>query len=211
VPLDAGLARLPGAIEALNSDAPSLQAVLERIATLASKLGVSGPRAIARALRAATPVLTRARPVLRDGTSLVRGARLIASRLAKAKGGLVEMFNVIGDALETFHPTLDALDSQTSLGASSGAFQLVAGAFEGGDGARRPYQTLTQNPAAPGHALRINGYINPQSGLGLRELFGGGGGLPLLRPDVRSTVSCETVAQVSARAVAAVRANGGCR
>jgi virulence factor Mce-like protein len=212
-PLDAALVRLPGTLQALNDAAPTLDAVVERLAAFASKVGTSGPRALARALRAATPVLTKTAPALKAGTPVVRDARLIASRLAAAKSGLVTMFQVLAAPLKTFPGTLAALNAQSLLGASSSALQLVAGGFEGLDGALSGFQTRLQNPLAPGHSLRANIYLDPAALTSLLGLFGGasGEGLPVLRKGLPPAISCATVAQVSQRAVATVKANGGCR
>ena len=205
-PLDAGLAQLPGALQALNDDAPALDTTIQRLAAFASKLGTSAPQAVARALRAATPVLTKASPVLRSGTPIIRDARLIALRLADAKSGLVTMFKVLADPLKTFPATLATLNAKTSLGASSGALQLVAGGFEGLDGAVSSYLTPAQDSAQPGHQLRGNLYLAPSA---LGTLLG----LPstAAQPALRSLVPCSVVGQVSTRAVPLVRANGGCR
>jgi virulence factor Mce-like protein len=213
-PLDAALVQLPGTLQALNDGAPTLDAVVQRLSAFASKLGTRTPAALARALRATTPILTKASPVLHDGTPLVRGARLIASRLAEAKGGLVTMFQVLASPLKTFPGTLKTLNAPTSLGATSGAFQLVAGAFEGLGGAVSTFQTSAQNPSQPGHQLRGDLYGDlANGGATLLSLLGGGGSnvVPALRATAPPAIPCGQVARISPRAVAPVKANGGCR
>lgn len=206
-PLDATLAELPGTLRALNAQAPALDAAVRRLSTFSSKLGTDGPRAVARALRATTPVLTKASPVLRDGTPVIKGARLIAGRLARAQKGLVDMFDSLRPTLRTFPGTLDALNAKTSLGASSGALQLVAGAFEALDGAVAGFQTAAQNPSAPGHRLRVNILLDPSAAAGLAGLLGGNTSMLRQTPRV---ISCDQVRRVSPAAVAAVRKQGGC-
>ncbi|WP_146175400.1 MlaD family protein [Paraconexibacter algicola] len=204
-PLDAALAELPATLERLNGDAPALDLAVRRLATFSSRLGATAPRAVARALKATTPILTRSAPILKDGTPVVRDARLVAGRLAAAKGGLTEMLDALQPALKTFPPTLEALNARTSLGASSGAFQLVAGAFTALDGAVSSFQTPAQNPSAPGHRLRVN--VNGGDDAvttGLLDLLGGGAA-------TRGAAACEQVRRVSPEAVAVVRAAGGCR
>ena len=71
------------------------------------------------------------------------------------------MFEVLAEPLKTFPDTLETLNAKSSLGASSGALQLVAGAFEGLNGALAGYQTPAQNPNAPGHSLRANIHARP--------------------------------------------------
>lgn len=208
-PLDAGLAELPGTLAAVDRSAPALTAAVQRLSAFSSKLGTQGPRAVARALRATTPVLTTASPVLRDGTPVVHGARLIAARLARAKGGLTTMFDTLRPTLRTFPATLETLNAKTSLGASSGALQLVAGAFEALDGAVSSFQTPAENPGAPGHRLRTNIYLDPAAASGLAGLLGGG--LPALAPGAPATVRCAEVRQVSRLAQRALEATGGCR
>jgi phospholipid/cholesterol/gamma-HCH transport system substrate-binding protein len=212
-PLDAALDELPATLQALNDGAPSLDTTLRRLATFSSKLGTSAPRSVARALRATTPVLTKAAPVLHDGTPVVRGARLIASRLAAAKAGLVTMFDTLAEPLKLFPEMFATLNEKTSLGASSGALQLVGGAFQGLGGALATYQTKAQNPNQPGHQLRANLQFDPAAAGGLLNLLGGGGSgaLPLLRSTAAPAVSCAVIRQVSPRAVRTAKANGGCR
>lgn len=207
--LDAALAALPPTLQAVTDDAPALEAATERLSGFASELGVSAPRSLARALRATTPVLTELTPVLRDGRPVVRDARLVARRLASAKGGLQTMFRVLEGPLETFPMLLELANAETSIGGPSGALQLVGGAFEGGAGALSGFQTPAQNPDAPGHSLRATIRLDPAASGGLLGLLGEG--LPVLRDGMAPAVACATVAEVSPRAVAAVRANGGCR
>ncbi len=210
-PLDAALAQLPSTLQALNDDAPALNSVIRRLSSFSSKFGTNAPRAISRALRATTPLLTKSTPVLRDGTPLIRDARLVGSRLAAAQDGLTTMFTVLAEPLKTFPGTLEALNAKTTLGASSGAVQLVAGAFAGLDGAVSAFNTKQANPNAPGHKLRANIYVDPAAAAGLAGLLGGGASSigPLKRGV--SQVPCEQVARVSKRAVPTVRASGGCK
>lgn len=203
-PLDAALVALPGTLERLRADSPALTLAVRRLSAFSSKLGTQAPRAVARALRATTPVLTRATPVLRDGTPVVRDARLVAGRLAVASGPLTEMLDTLKPTLKTFPGTLEALNAKTSLGASSGAFQLVAGAFEALDGAVSGFQTKTQNPSAPGHRLRVNIALDPAAAAGLTSLLG-------ITPTARRTASCSQVGRVLRAAVGAVQETGACK
>lgn len=201
-PLDAALVALPGTLQALNDGAPALTQAVERLSVFSSRLGTNAPRALARALRATTPVLTKASPVLRDGRPVVRDARLVASRLARASDGLTEMLDTLRPTLVTFPETLETLNAKTSLGAPSGAFQLVAGAFAGLGGAVSGFQTPAQNPSAPGHRLRTSIYLDPAAASGLAGLLG---------PTPRSVRSCAEVRRVLPQAVGVVKQNGGCR
>jgi len=204
-PLDAALAELPGTLERLNADAPALDQAVRRLATFSSRLGATAPRSVARALKATTPLLTKSAPILDDGTPVIRDARLVASRLAAAQGGLVKMLDTLKPALKTFPPTLEALNAKTSLGASSGAFQLVAGAFEALGGAVSSFQTPAQNPNGPGHRLRANVFADANALTGLL-------GLPAAsRSTGGGAVSCEQVRIIQPKAVALVKANGDCR
>lgn len=208
--LDAALAELPRTLQAVNDDAPALTDVLERLSGFAGDLGTSTPRAVSRSLSALTPVLTDATPVLRAGTPVVHDARLVATRLANAEGGLTTMFEVLAEPLKTFPQTLEALNKETTLGASSGALQLVAGGFEGGAAVFSAYQTPAQNANAPGHALRATGVIDPSALGGILGVLGLGG-LPVLRDGMEPAVPCADVAKVARGAAALVKENGGCR
>jgi hypothetical protein len=139
----------------------------------------------------------------------VHDARLVANRLAAAKGGLQTMFKVLARPLKTFPETLDTLNAKTKYGGSSGALQLVGGGFASGDGALSGYQTMSQNAAAPGHALRADIRLDPTSAVSLLQAIAGG--LPLLSGNLRDATSCAQVARLSPGSVPAVRANGGCR
>lgn len=210
-PLDAALQELPTTLAALEQDAPAVDDVIGRLTTFASRLGTQTPRAVARALRGTTPVLTRARPVLRDGTPLVRNARLVGGRLAAARGGLVKLFDVLKDPLTTFPDVLEALNAKSSLGASSGAFQLVAGGFEGLDGAVAGYRTKSQSPNQPGHQLRANIRIEPAALQGLQSTLTDLLPASSARTTTAQPASCALVAKFSQAAVDAVRRAGACR
>lgn len=204
-PLDRALAELPGTLQALDDDAPALDLAVRRLATFSSRLGVDAPRAVARALRATTPILTRSAPILEDGTPVVRNARLVASRLADADDALVKMLDTLQAPLKTFPATFETLNAPTSLGAPSGAFQLVAGAFSALGGAVSGYETPAQNPNAPGHKLRVNVAFDPSALTGLLGVLGGGS------PAAATRASCDQVLRVSPKALPVVKALGDCR
>lgn len=162
-PLDAALAELPVALGELERAAPPLTATIDRLDRLAAEINPALPD-LALGLRDATPVLRRAIPVLTRATPLIADARLIAKRLGRARGGLLEMFGLLPGPLALFDEALEVINAPTIYGAPAYR-QLVAGGFSGLDGVFRGYQTPEQaqktNGQSPGHALRIGTYGGP--------------------------------------------------
>lgn len=208
-PLDGALAALPGALRELRDSAPALTAIVERLDRLSVEATPALPE-LALALREIAPVLERSTPVLRRATPLVRDARLIATRLGRARGGLVRMFGLLEGPLELGPEVFELVNEPSEHGAPNYR-QLVAGAFTGADAAFRSYQTRAQDPLAPGHVFRIGQYFNPEAlGGGVPDLFGGG--LPRSE-QVREPWSawCGDIVPISPRAARQLRAWGGCR
>ncbi len=210
LPLDASLAALPGAVGELRASAPALTSLVQRSGRFARGLTPALPDLTA-ALSEGTPILRRTIPVARGGAPLVRDARLIATRLARARGELVEMFRLTEPSLAKFDSLFAQFNAPTSLGAPSGVAQLVGGAFSGLNGVFRPFQTAAQNPSAPGHTGRIGTYVNPQGLLGLIEQLGLGSAAAGAASRGITQPSCENVGRVSRRAERAARLAGECR
>jgi len=210
-PLDATLAALPPALRELSTSAPALTGVVQRSERLARGLTPALPDLTA-GLREGTPVVRRTIPVARQATPLVRDARLIASRLGRARPELVEMFQLTEPSLKKFNSLFEQFNAPTSLGAPTGVAQLVGGAFSGLDAVFRPYQTSAQSPTSPGHAGRLGTYVDPAGLTGLVESLGlGSAAARSARRGVTEQPSCADVRGVDADAAKALRLTGGCR
>lgn len=201
-PLDAALAALPGTLRELEATAPVATALIDRLDRLAVEITPALPE-LALAAREMVPIVRRAIPVLLRATPLIRDTRQLATRVGKAKGGLLEMFNLLPKPLRTFDRALASINAETVHGAPAYR-QLVAGAFTGLDGVFSGYQTRAQNPSAPGHALRIGTYFS-------RDAFEG---FPLAGATRSATsgrsVGCDDVRRVSPEAARALREAGEC-
>lgn len=203
-PLDEALVALPGALQELEATAPIATDLVDRL----DRLGVAIQPALpdlAAAAREAVPVLERAIPVLGRATPLIRDTRKLATRLGKARGGLVEMFNLLPPSLTKFDRALDVINQTTVHGAP--AFRQLVAAFVGFDGIFSGYQTQAQNPNAPGHALRAGTYVTPDAFDGVfnpaPRASSGLAGLP--------EVACADVREVSASAARKLETEGVCR
>jgi phospholipid/cholesterol/gamma-HCH transport system substrate-binding protein len=202
-PLDAALVALPGALRELEATAPQLTRTVDALDRLAVEILPALPD-LELAARELTPVLEKSIPVLERATPLVEDARLIASRLGKAREGLVQMFDLLPRTLGLFDEALEVITDISPLGASN-ATQLVAGGFTSLDASFRAYQTQTQNPIAPGHQLRIGtefdfeSIIEDLQNLPFRRSASGGG-----------PPSCEAVGDVSKEAAQSMEYAGMC-
>ncbi len=159
-PLDATLAVLPDALRELRETAPVATDLVDRLDRLAVAITPALPN-LALAARDTVPVLERAIPVLRRSTPLIRDTRQLATRLGKAKSGLLQMFELLPAPLKRFGEAFDVINSTTVHGAP--AYRQLLAAFVGFDGIFSGYQTQAQNPMSPGHALRISTYFSPDA------------------------------------------------
>ena len=205
-PLDAALAALPPALRELNAAAPPLTALVDRLDRLSVEITPALPD-LALALAATTPVVERAIPVLRRATPLIRDTRLLATRLAAAKGGLLDYLELLPRPLAKFDRALEIVNAPTVHGAPAYR-QLVAGGFTSLDAAFRGYQTEAQNPNAPGHALRVGTYVGPGAAGGVGGILGGGA--PLADASDPRVADCADVRQVSVEAARQLQAAGAC-
>ena len=201
-PLDEALVALPGTLQELRATAPVATDLIDRLDRLAVAITPALPD-LAAAAREFVPVLERAMPVLVRATPLIRDTRQLANRLAKARGGLLQMFELLPEPLERFDQAFKIINKETKLGAPA-YLQLLA-AFVGFDGIFSGYQNQTQNPLAPGHVLRISTYFSP-------DAFEGG--IPLPRNAAGSAqpseIECADVRQISAPAARDLKAAGAC-
>ncbi|MEJ7875159.1 MAG: MlaD family protein [Solirubrobacterales bacterium] len=204
-PLDRALSELPGTLAELRETAPVLTGLVERLDEFATAVQPALPE-LALATREAVPVLGRAIPVLRDATPLIADTRLLADRLGEAEGGLLEMFNLLPKPLRRFDETLASINSETIHGAPAYR-QLVAGGFTGFDGVFSGYQTRTQNPNAPGHALRIGALFTEDAFEGFP--FGAPRDAEA-SPSEPQPVLCSDVRKVSPKAAAELKRAEGC-
>ena len=207
-PLDDALVALPGALRELEATAPIATDLIDRLDRLAVAVTPALPD-ITLASREALPILEDAIPVLIRATPIIQDARQLATRLGKAKGGLVEMFELLVEPLKIFDEALDIIVSITEHGAP--AYRQLIAAFVGFDGIFSGYQTPSQAPGSPGHALRISTYFTddafdgvflPPLPRGASESSDSTSGLP--------TVLCADVRKVSEKAVRQVKASGLC-
>lgn len=202
-PLDHALVALPVALSELEATAPVAADLVDRLDRLAVAVTPALPD-LALASRDAVPVLERAIPVLFRATPVIRDARQLATRLGKAKGGLIEMFNLLPPSLKQFIRALEVINQTTVHGAP--AYRQLVAAFVGFDGIFSGYQTEAQNPGAPGHALRIGTLVGDDAFDGVFDPFPRGtSGEP-----AEKVVSCADVRKVSARAARELEANGAC-
>jgi virulence factor Mce-like protein len=159
-PLDEALVALPGTLRELRATTPVMTGLVDRLDRLAVATTPALPD-LAAAARDSVPVLRRAMPVLVRATPLIRDTRRLATRLGKAKGGLLEMFELLPAPLQRFEKAFRVINSTTRHGAP--AYLQLLGAFVGFDGIFAGYQTQAQNPAGPGHVLRIHTYFTPDA------------------------------------------------
>ena len=202
-PLDDALVALPGTLRELRATAPVATDLVDRLDRLAVAITPALPD-LALAAREAVPVIERALPVLVRSAPLVRDTRKLATRLGKAKGGLVEMFRLLPEPLSRFDEAFEVINSTTAHGAPA-YLQLLA-AFVGFDGVFSGYQTQAQNPASPGHALRISTFVSPDA---FEGTFGSSPRDASGAAEHRS-ISCADVRAVSRSAARVLRANGSC-
>ena len=155
-PLDDALVALPKTLRELEATAPIATDLVDRLDRLAVAVTPALPD-LTLAARDAVPVLEDAIPVLIRATPMIEDARQLATRLGKANEGLVEMFDLLPPTLSKFDEALEVITMITAHGAP--AYRQLLAAFVGFDGIFSGYQTQDQNPAAPGHALRISTYF----------------------------------------------------
>ena len=207
-PLDDALVALPQALRELEAAAPIATDLVDRLDRLAVAVTPALPD-LAAASREAVPVLEDAIPVLIRATPIIEDARQLATRLGKAKGGLIEMFNLLPPTLKKFDKALDVITMDTVHGAP--AYRQLLAAFVGFDGIFSGYQTPSQNPLGPGHALRISTYFTD-------DAFDGAVLPPLPRSAENSPASnggapdivCDDVREVSAKAARQIKEGGLC-
>ncbi len=206
-PLDDALVALPGALEELEATAPIATDLVDRLDRLAIAVTPALPE-LALAARDAVPVLEDAIPVLYRATPIIRDARQLATRLGKAKSGLRVMFDLLPPTLTKFDKALDVINSTTIHGAP--AYRQLLAAFVGFDGIFAGYQTPSQAPAAPGHALRISTYFTDDSFDGVTPLPRASSATAVESASGVPAVSCADVRNVSQRAAREIRKNGLC-
>ena len=202
--LDTALAALPGTLRLVEETAPRATRLVDRLDGLATETTPALP-ALASAAREAVPVLGRAIPVLSRSTPLVADTRQLANRLAKTRGGLLEMFGLLVRPLRQFDKALVSINAETVHGAPAYR-QLLAGAFAGFDGVFSGYATKAQSPNQPGHQLRIGTYVTEDAfdGFGLPRAAG-------TTSPAAGPVSCADVAEVSQEAARSLLEGGYCQ
>lgn len=202
-PLDDALIALPQTLRELEATAPIATDLVDRLDRLAVAVTPALPD-LAAASREAVPVLEDAIPVLIRATPIIEDTRQLANRLGKAKGGLIEMFDLLPPTLSKFDKALEVITSITVHGAP--AYRQLLAAFVGFDGIFSGYQTQAQNPLGPGHALRISTYFTEDS----LELPVGAEGSPAFTggaPDV----SCGDIREISEKAARHIKESGLCQ
>ena len=208
-PLDDALVALPIALRELEATAPIATDLVDRLDRLSVELEPALPD-LTLASREALPVLERAIPVLTRSTPVIRDTRQLATRLGKAKGGLVTMLNLLPKPLKTFKRALDIINSTTVHGAP--AYRQLVASFVGFDGIFAGYQTEAQNNNAPGHALRIGTFVGQEA---FSDVVLPPGLPPLPRSGSKTTgmgaISCEDVREVSERAALELQGSGYCQ
>ena len=205
-PLDDALVALPKALRELEATAPIATDLIDRLDRLAIAITPALPD-LTLAVRDTVPVLENAIPVLVRAAPVIEDARQLATRLGKAKGGLTTMFDLLPPTLSKFDKALEVITSTSAHGAP--AYRQLLAAFVGFDGIFSGYQTQTQNPLAPGHALRISTYFTEDAFEGV---------LPLPRGAAESSaeseaaqdVSCAEVRKVSEKAAKAIKTSELC-
>ena len=130
-PLDDALVALPQALRELEATAPIATDLVDRLDRLAVAVTPALPD-LAAASRDAVPVLENAIPVLVRATPIIEDTRQLATRLGKAKGGLIEMFDLLPPTLKKFDKALDVITMDTVHGAP--AYRQLLAAFVGFDG-----------------------------------------------------------------------------
>ena len=202
-PLDDALVALPDMLRELRATAPLATDLVDRLDRLAVAITPALPD-LALAARDSVPVIERALPVLVRAAPLIRDTRQLATRLGKAKKGLLKMFKLLPEPLARFDDAFEVINSTTVHGAPA-YLQLLA-AFVGFDGIFSGYQTQAQNPASPGHALRISTFISPDAFDGIFDSFSrDAAGAAASEP-----ISCADVEKVSRSAARELRAGGSC-
>lgn len=201
-PLDQALAVLPSALREFEATAPVATALVDRLDRFAVAV-TPALDDLALAAQESLPVLERAIPVLRDATPILEDTRQLTRRLGRAKPGLLKMFRLLPEPLELFDEALEVINSETVHGAP--AYRQLLGAFVGFDGIFAGYQTPSQAPGSPGHALRISTYFTDDAfeGIALPRAASSASG-----PD---DVSCAEVREVSSKAAKTLEETGYCR
>jgi phospholipid/cholesterol/gamma-HCH transport system substrate-binding protein len=205
-PLDEALVALPKALRELEATAPIATDLVDRLDRLAVAVTPALPD-LTLAVRDAVPILKDAIPVLVRATPVIEDTRQLATRLGKAKGGLVEMFDLLPPTLSKFDKALEVITSISVHGAP--AYRQLLAAFVGFDGIFSGYQTQAQNPLAPGHALRISTYFTS-------DAFDGVIPLPRNASEADETggpqdVSCAEVRKVSEKAARQLKEGDLCQ
>jgi virulence factor Mce-like protein len=200
-PLDDALVALPKTLRELEATAPIATDLVDRLDRLAVAITPALPD-LALAARDAVPVLENAIPVLIRATPVIEDARQLATRLGKAKGGLVEMFDLLPPTLSKFDEALEVITQISAHGAP--AYQQLLAAFVGFDGIFSGYQTKAQNSQAPGHALRISTYFTEDAFEGTL-LPPRGASESSAEPGATRNVSCAEVRKVSEQAADALK------
>jgi ABC-type transporter Mla subunit MlaD len=209
-PLGAALDVLPGTLQAVYDESPTLTALIDEVNDFADDLTPALPN-LRVALHSARPVLHRATPVLRRATPLIHHTRQLAKRLGAAgKGGLTKMLVLLNKPLPQLTDTLEVFNADSRYG-EPGYHQLVAGAFSGADAMFRSYQTPAQNRDAPGHMWRTNAYVNPEAVTGLTSLLGGSLKAPYSDSGSLQPPACTDVATISKNAARQLEEAGACR
>ena len=208
-PLDAAVAALPGALRELREAAPTLVGLVDRLDRLAVEATPALPP-LTSAVRAATPLVERSIPVLRDATPLIAKQRRITRRISATARPLTKLIQNEGkEVAETFGESiLPVLFSDGIHGEPT--YKQVAQLFTAASAVFRPYQTEAQNPNGWGHVWNQAVYFDPTAVEGLIDLLTGGGILPLEGGAAAGGVECDALAQVNRRAARKFDAAGGC-
>ena len=205
-PLDEAVRELPGALAEIETGAPALTDLVDRLDRLAGELNPQLTE-LPAALDALTPALASARPVLERGVDLVHDARLIARRLGLAAPEFSRMLGLIEDPLVEFGGALDSFNTTSAFGAET-TEQLVGGGFSGFAAAHAGFQTRANNSERPGHVQRAAVTFSPDALTGILDQLG-------ISANAAQAAAgeppCRAIERVSADAARALRGLGVCR
>ncbi len=210
-PLDAAVAALPGALRELREAAPTLVGLVDRLDRFAIEAIPALPPLTA-AVHAATPLVERSIPVLRDATPLIAAQRKITRRLSQTARPLTKLIQNEGkDVAETFGDSiLPVLFADGIHGEPT--YKQLAQLFAAASAVFRPYQTQAQNPEGWGHVWNQAVYFDPTAVSGLLDaLTDGGIVLPFeAGAPEGEAVECDAIARVNPRAARKFESAGGC-
>ena len=162
-PLDAALARLPGALEQLDAASGPLTALMQRVAQLGDELQPAA-RELAPLLRNSRPLLRRITPTIEETTPLIAGLRTVLTRATDAAPELRRAVDAMAPGSEVLVDSLlPAMNSKSFFGLP--VYAQLAQAFTAAGSAARTFQTPEQNASA-GHIIRVGAYIDPEGTAG---------------------------------------------